>query len=407
VWPGDGGYIYLQTSGGSIDDPGSGNLDVYKYGVDGTGTPSLTLLPPSSSADVFGWGSGSPVITSDGTTSGSALIWVIYAANREGEGGELRAYDPVPVAGRLNLRFRAPIGTATGYSTPGVGAGRLYVGTRDGKVLGFGLTPGHLQVSSHAIDFGAVKVGTPASQSFTVTNAGGTTITITGSAPPAGGGFTAGTGLPAGTTIKPGQTLTESVTFTPSSAGPASGAWQITSDDGSGPQQVNLTGTGVSTAKPTVVPHAPKFRPAVASTKKLKHIFITYTATAAGTSHFVLERATVGRRGSHGCVALTARNRSRARCTRFVFVEAFTHRDRVGTTKLQLTSYVRAGKLIPGSYRLRSVLLDSAGAKHSFHSPLRIIAPPRPHRRKIAAPTAVSFERLLTDLPSVIARSWL
>ena len=52
----------------------AGCLDVYKYGLSGTGTPSLSLV--ASSPDVFGWGSGPPVITSDGTTSGSALVWI-------------------------------------------------------------------------------------------------------------------------------------------------------------------------------------------------------------------------------------------------------------------------------------------------------------------------------------------
>ena len=38
------------------------------------------------------------------------------------------------------------------YSTPGVGAGRLYVGTRDGKVLGFGspVTPAAERLRPHA-----------------------------------------------------------------------------------------------------------------------------------------------------------------------------------------------------------------------------------------------------------------
>ena len=89
IWPGDGGWIYIPTSSGST---GGGLLDVYKYGLDGSGQPSLSLQ--ASSSDVFGWGSGAPVITSDGTTSGSALVWIIWTTNRTGAGGQLRAYDP-------------------------------------------------------------------------------------------------------------------------------------------------------------------------------------------------------------------------------------------------------------------------------------------------------------------------
>jgi iron transport multicopper oxidase len=93
VWPGDGGYVYIPTSSGLAS---GGLLDVYKYGLSGSGSPSLSLV--ASSSDAFGFGSGPPVITSNGTQSGSALVWIIWSADRSGDGGQLRAYDPVPVA---------------------------------------------------------------------------------------------------------------------------------------------------------------------------------------------------------------------------------------------------------------------------------------------------------------------
>ncbi len=40
VWPGDGGYVYIPTSGGQS---GGGLFDVYQYGLSGSGTPSLSL----------------------------------------------------------------------------------------------------------------------------------------------------------------------------------------------------------------------------------------------------------------------------------------------------------------------------------------------------------------------------
>ena len=79
-----------------------------------------------------------PVITSEGTKSGSALVWIVWAANSSGIGAQLRAYDPIPVDGQPVLRWSAPIGTASKFAPPGVGAGRIYVGTREGNVLGFG-----------------------------------------------------------------------------------------------------------------------------------------------------------------------------------------------------------------------------------------------------------------------------
>jgi HYDIN/CFA65/VesB-like, Ig-like domain/PQQ-like domain len=619
IWPGDGGYIYVATS---CCQNGGGNLDVYQYGLNTSGNPALSEI--ATSADVFGFGSGSPVVTSNGTTSGSALVWIIWAANRQGNGGQLRAYDPIPVNGQPVLRWSASIGNATNYSTPGVGAGRLYVGTRDGKVLAFGSpvssplggsgltfprttihsssaprtltitanrnnvtinsltssdpsefvlgtpspsvpttlntgeqitvpvtfspnhtgpigaqvtastsagdvsfplsgsgqvsgpslaastavlslggtsvggtltgsfiltnqgsqtltiqavqqpaapfssdahanvtidpgksiavnisfhstsagqfspdtyaigfdstggnvtvrlsatagTPGDLQFSSQAIDFGPTQVGTTATRTFTITNAGGTPVTIEKSKPPFGGAFAATTTLPEGTSIAPGQTVTESVTFSPTTIGSASGSWPITGNDTSGAHQVQFTGTGSSgspgggsgaTRPPTKTPSrpvAPKLLPPVATTGHLRSIYISYTAKVAGVSRFVLQRAVVGHRGAHGCVATTAHNRSRPTCTRFVTVKSFNHRDHAGAVRLRLGAFVALSKLAPGRYRLESVLLDSAGGKHAFDTALRIILPPRRHAARDAAPGIASVGDLLRQLATLLS----
>jgi iron transport multicopper oxidase len=135
AWPGDGGYVYIvHGSGGPVG--GTGYFRAYKYGVDGSGNPTFALA--ANSADGFGFGSGTPIVTSDGLTSGSALVWTIRSDNGAGANAQLRAYDPVPVNGQMHLRWSAPIGTAVKFGTPAVSDNRVYVGTRDGKVLGFG-----------------------------------------------------------------------------------------------------------------------------------------------------------------------------------------------------------------------------------------------------------------------------
>ena len=610
VWPGDGGYIYVPTSTGTS----GGNLDVYKYGVSGQGAPTFSYV--TSATETLGFGSGSPVITSDGTTSGSALIWIIYANDRTGAGGQLRAYDPVPVSGHLNQRFSAPIGTATNYSTPGVADGKLFVGTRDGHVLAFGSpvttplsgssltfpatvdgqtsqsqtmtltanedltissiassssqftlgtstptwpatltsgqtisipvtfaptqtgpiagqvdvtttagnvsfavsgtgqaatpklsvspsfvsyggtsvgshlpgtvtfgnlgnsaltiskvnlpqapftvsgapspgdkiqpgssitvnvsfdptkegtfsdaiglntdggnmsiglsgsasTPGTLQISSETNDYGSVTLGTTATKSFTVTNVGGTTVTIMKSKPPFGGEFAATTSLPEGTTIDPGQTVTETVAYTPTAEGPASTVWQINGDDTSGLHQVQFTGTGVTastTTTTTTAPGsttsttsttssasgppshppvkrllAPTIIPGLTSVLSVGSVDISYVVTSAGVTRFALQRATVGRRNGRLCGPTTARNRHNRRCTYFVTVATFSHLDLVGSARLRLVSMVPARKLVPGKYRIRTAIADSAGVEHTFYTKLRITAAPRPRPRR-------------------------
>jgi len=455
VWPGNGGWVYIPTaSAGNSAGGSSGYLRVYQYGVSGSGQPTLSLQATSS--DAFGFGTGAPVITSEGATSGSALVWVEWMPNGAGTGAQLRAYDPVPVEGKPVLRFSAPIGTGSKFATPGVGAGRLYVGNREGKVIAFGspvtpalsgpstafgtttigsgsqrtvtltantalnvtkltssssqfalgastpavpaslgagqtlqvpvtfsptqtgligatltaetdhgtlsfslqgtgqaavaqveaspkvlsfggttvgghlsaaatfrnvggapLTiegaklpaapfgvselpakgaviepgkavtvqatfdpttegnfsgelvletsagpatvalagsagkPGVLKVSSETNEFPNVAVGASATRSFTVTNTGGTNVTVTKSKPPIGGAFAAVGSLPEGTTILPGETLTESVAFTPVAPGPASGVWVLNGDDASGLHEIKFSGAGTVPAPGT------------------------------------------------------------------------------------------------------------------------------------------------------------
>ncbi len=140
VWPGDGGYVYLLGSGGP--------LKAFKYGVDGTNKPTLTNT--GNSTDTFGYGSGSPIITSDGTTNGSALVWVVRMNDGSGTGGQLRAYDAVPSGANLVQRFSTPIGLGAKYAPPGAGRGMILVGTLDGHVIAFGAPAAELTLTKTA-----------------------------------------------------------------------------------------------------------------------------------------------------------------------------------------------------------------------------------------------------------------
>lgn len=130
VWGGDGGYVYTVAT-----DTGSGRspLRALKYSVNSAGTPVLTNA--GTSAENFGYGSSSPVITSNGTTPGSALVWTVQKSD---SASALRVYDPVPVNGTLHLRRSFPIETASKWSLPATDGGRVYVGTRDGHLVAFG-----------------------------------------------------------------------------------------------------------------------------------------------------------------------------------------------------------------------------------------------------------------------------
>ena len=238
VWPGDGGYVYIPTASGSVSAGGSeGLLDAYQYGLDGSGKPSLNLV--GTSADAFGFGTSAPVVTSNGTTSGSALLWTVWSPDGTGVGAQLRAYDPVPVNGTMQLVWSAPVGTASKFNPPGVAGNRIYVGTRTGAVEGFG-APVSSPVTAPVPVFPATVVGQSSTQTVTLTASSTATITaITTTGP-----FIAGTPsktLPASLTA--GSTMTVPVTFTPTQAGADGGSLTINTS-GQGTTVISLTGEG-------------------------------------------------------------------------------------------------------------------------------------------------------------------
>ncbi|MEA2207582.1 MAG: hypothetical protein QOF54_59, partial [Solirubrobacteraceae bacterium] len=245
IWPGEGGWIYIPSS------YSGGALRVYKYGLSGSGEPTLSLQ--GTSTDSFGFSSSAAVITSNATTAGSALVWIVWTSGATGEGGQLRAYNPVPVEGHPALRWSAPIGTSSKFATPGVGGGRIYVGNREGKVFGFG-APVTAPLTGPATEFPTTTIGASSEKTVTLTAKASLTVnkltssnsqfTVTGTTP----------ALPA--TLSTGQTIQVGVKFTPTQTGTVGGA--LTAETSQGTASFSLSGTGqasgpdLSTSPPTI-----------------------------------------------------------------------------------------------------------------------------------------------------------
>lgn len=243
VWPGEGGWVYIPTaSDGTTATGSSGNLRVYQYGLTPDGSPALSLQ--GTSKEAFGYSSSAPVITSNGTAEGSALVWVVWAPNGTGEGAQLQAYDPIPVDGEPVLRWSAPIGTSSKFATPGVGAGRLYVGTRDGHVLAFG-SPVTPVLSGSPTTFPTTTVGESSQRTLTLTATEPLTVTklessssqfrIDAPTPP----------LPA--KLGTGQTIEIPIVFSPAGTGPIGGILSATTESGK-KASFGLSGSGQASA---------------------------------------------------------------------------------------------------------------------------------------------------------------
>ncbi len=243
VYPGEGGWVYYVEN--------SGPMRAYARSVTTAGDPALSAV--GASMETFGYTSGSPVVTSDGTRPGSALVWTIYSTGGGGTGAQLRAYDAVPSGGTLRLRWSAPIGVTSKFALPATSRGRVYVGTRDGHVRAFG-RPASALLSGRPVDFGLVPVGAGAELTARLT-AGGP-VTITGVAA-SGAGFGADpTGLPV--TLAAGEVLAIPVRYDPVAAGPVTGTLTVTTDRGRA--LADLHGVGAApglAAAPTTLDFGP------------------------------------------------------------------------------------------------------------------------------------------------------
>ncbi len=109
---------------------------------------------------------------------------------------------------------------------------------------GTGIAPGLLGSNPTSLSFGSVTVGSNQSLSETVTNTGGSSVTIS-QVGISGTGYTM-SGMTAPITLTAGQSATFSVTFAPASAASASGNVTITSNGSNPTLTIPLSGTGVA-----------------------------------------------------------------------------------------------------------------------------------------------------------------
>ncbi len=179
AWPGDGGYLYVPST---VYESVGGSLEVFRYDTE-DGTPHLSLVANSAS---IAYGSGSPLVTSNGTEPGSGIVWLSQCNQSppECEGSTLDAYSAVPVGGVSQLLWSGEIGVSTRFARPDASDGHIYVGTYDGHILGFGANTHTLSVTlagagagSVSSDVPGIECGSSCSHAFIF----GTKVTLTAS----------------------------------------------------------------------------------------------------------------------------------------------------------------------------------------------------------------------------------
>jgi len=238
-------------------------LRAFRLGTDSTGRPALT--DAANSTYTFGFSSGSPVVTSNGTDPSSAVVWVVDSSGSAGTGATLVAFDAVPQPAKgggvkLQQIDSEPIGTASKFTIVAPSRGLVYVGTRDGRVLGFGVTAAAALRRGAAPAFGTIAVGSATTRTATATAARSVTVTgLSSAAATSPDPFTTGKvtetspGHPGPrpvtfpVTLHRGDTLRVPVTFAPAVPGGASGTLSLHTAAPGVPANIPLTATATRT----------------------------------------------------------------------------------------------------------------------------------------------------------------
>jgi outer membrane protein OmpA-like peptidoglycan-associated protein len=260
VWPTnviDGGYVYVPTAGTQGFATNGGSLDVFQESV--TNGSFQLAGATANTGNTFGYGSGTPIVTSAGTTSGSALVWIIHATGPSGVDSQLEAFNPIPVNNSLEEVWSSLPFTSTVFSEPGVNNGIVYVGTKDDTLMGFGALASSIPALSGAdVNFSATTVSQSVTQNATFTASSTTTVN---SFTESGSAYTMGTPsmtLPA--TLSAHQSITVPVTFTPTALGANLGT--LTANATGATSEINLNGQGgTATASFTITPTSADFVP--------------------------------------------------------------------------------------------------------------------------------------------------
>ncbi|MGO8723883.1 MAG: choice-of-anchor D domain-containing protein [Acidimicrobiales bacterium] len=254
VWPGDGGYVYITTASPPAGAEGGGGaeLDVYQRVVS-DGEVSLNWV-----ADVpdMPFGSSPPIVTSDGTVPGSAVVWNIARTGLTNQ-ANLVAYGAVPVAGtgadpagQLPMLWEASVGNSTKFNSPLAYDGRIYMGNYDGQILAFGPRDSAPPLTGTAVEAQDTVLGSSSQTTASFTASGDVTVTgvsISTSTSGASGAFTTPS-LAAPMQLSAGGQLPLPVTFEPELVGGQQGTLTLTTNLGS--VSVPVSGRGIPEGAP-------------------------------------------------------------------------------------------------------------------------------------------------------------
>src|SRR5208282_869658 len=250
-----------QTAGSSSGNVAfTSNAAAMNLPLSGTGVTqgALTANPTSLAFGNVQVGNSSSLSETLTNTGGSSLT--ISAASAGGTGFSLSGLSlPLTLTAGQSTSFTVLFSpTASGTASGSVSLTSTGSDSNLGIPLsGTGATQGALTANPSSLAFGNVQVGNSANLSETLTNTGGSTITISQANLTASVFSISGLTLPL--TLTANQSVTFTATFTPTTAAAASASLSVVSNASNSPLNIALSGTGTAAGQLAVSPTSLSF----------------------------------------------------------------------------------------------------------------------------------------------------
>lgn len=270
----------LTIQGDSGATPVVANLD----GTITTAQPQISLTPGTVDLGTVSIGSKGTSTLSVGNTGASDLTISMITVN----GAEF-GISGITTPKTISAGQTVPVTVGFNPTTAGTAQGSIVLTSNDPNnptstvsLAGTGSSSpvGKLVANPSSLTFLSVAVGTNSSQSFTLTNSGTASVTISNIAA-AGPGFSvSGVSLPV--TLGPSENAILSAKFTPRAAGAANGSITVTSNAPGSPLTISLGGTGALSGL-SVSPPSFNFGSVVDGQTKSQNFTLTNTGNATLT----------------------------------------------------------------------------------------------------------------------------
>jgi ASPM-SPD-2-Hydin domain-containing protein/centrosomal CEP192-like protein len=253
-------------------------------GKSSTSNPGVTgsMVVASSSLDFGTVQVGSSKTMTETVTNESSTTVNITGASVSGSGFQLSGITtPVSLAPGQTLTISvvfSPKATGKPTGTVSLTTDLSSASNMTFSVSGNAVSAGQLAVNPANMNFGNVPVGSSLQLSATLTNNGGTSVSISQAAVN-GAGFTRGN-LSLPVNVAAAQSVVISVTFTPSTSGASSGTLTVTSNSTNPTLTVNLSGSGSSPGQLAVAPPSINFGSVVVGSSQSQ----SATLSATGSS---------------------------------------------------------------------------------------------------------------------------